>query len=151
MRKTIILLCLTVILLAGAAHLYRDPRVKQLFRSAPRVARTVEHKRHVPEQSATPQPADRPADAGTQSTAAPADEPEGTPRSLVPNETVGRILLQVLAARGLSSGISLEVSDRAIRVYGEVESAEKRRTILAVINKGREARRVDGSGLVIRN
>jgi hypothetical protein len=69
----------------------------------------------------------------------------------MPNDTVSRALLQAMAARGLSSGISLEVTDRVIRVFGHVESADRRRAVLALIENGRETRQVDDSGLVIRN
>ncbi len=156
MRRVVILLCLTIVLLVGAAHLYRDPRVRELFRTAPKAGHGIRNSSASP---AKVRPGRLPPSrAEGESPAAlvrqeheSAPEPAKPPRNMTPNETVSRVLLQVLAARDLVSGVSLEVSDRTIRVVGEVESAEKRQAILAIIEKAREMRQLDASGLIILN
>ena len=155
MRKVIILLCLTVILLAGAAHFYRDPRVRELFRSAPAAAggtrqEAAARARFATATSSSGHAADTRPPTRLRPTVTAANSGKGRADSM-PNDTVSRALLQAMAARGLSSGISLEVTDRVIRVFGHVESAGRRRAVLALIENGRETRQVDDSGLVIRN
>ncbi|NWG13302.1 MAG: hypothetical protein HXY20_07200 [Acidobacteria bacterium] len=153
MRRMIVLLCLTVVLLVGAAHLYRNPRVRELFRSAPDVGQGLKPMVApaavtTPDQSASRRPGEavRPAAVLRQRVRDP--KPEDGPHDLTSNEKTSRVLLQVLAAKGLVSGVSLEVSDHAIRVMGAVESVKKRSAILAIIEKAREARDVDATGLV---
>ncbi len=156
MRRIVLLLCSTIVLLAGAAHLYRDPRVRELFRSAPKVGRDPKSISTAPSMVKPSQPTASRSKGTHRQTSIPQPrepvlEPEDTFRNLTPNETVGRVLLQVLAAKDLASGVSLEVSDRAIRVFGEVESTEKRQAILAIIDKAREMRQVDANGLIVLN
>ena len=69
----------------------------------------------------------------------------------VPNRQVASVLLQILAARSLASGVSLSVSDEQIEVIGETASAENRATILEVIEKGRENRKIVAELLVVRS
>ncbi len=153
MRRALILLSVSIILLVAAANVYRDPRVQDLFRSAPRagskrpIARPL--KPSVPEQPVRTKRAAAPAPP--EKNHGPSREPgvESAPVNQVPNETVSRVLMQVLAAKGLSRGISLEVSDRSIRVFGEVDSKEKRETIISLIEKGRENRQLDATRLTV--
>jgi hypothetical protein len=155
MRRTLILLSCTIILLVAAAHVYRDPRVQELFRSVPRAG--TAKKPVVPQ--AVPKPSKAPARSAT--SAAPASTEENSPPargnsiptsqpSQTPNETVSRVLMQVLAAKGLVRGISLEVSDNSIAVFGEVDSDDKRQRIISVVEKGREGRRLDASRLIVQ-
>jgi hypothetical protein len=155
MRRALLLLSFAVILLVAVAHVYRDPRVRDLFRSVPKAgsskglpARTATHSAPEP-----PAPAARaPAATTVSKKGAPPEERNvvSAAANRIPNETVGRVLLQILAAKGLSRGISLEVSDGSIKVLGEVDSNDKRQAIISLIEKGRESRRLDAAGLVVQ-
>ncbi len=156
MRRTLVLLSCTIILLVAAAHVYRDPRVQELFRSLPAGTGTAK-KRVLP--PALPKPSEAPARSATSAAATslkespPPARHRGTARphpNQTPNETVSRVLFQILAAKGLARGISLEVSDGSIAIYGEVASEDMRQQIVGVIEKGREGRRLDVSGLGVR-
>ena len=87
----------------------------------------------------------RPISPPGRGTSIPPSQPSQTP-----NETVSRVLMQVLAAKGLVRGISLEVSDNSIAVFGEVDSDDKRQRIISVVEKGREGRRLDASRLIVQ-
>lgn len=154
MRRALMLLSFAVILLVAVAHVYRDPRVQDLFRSVPRAGSA----RKLPVRTATPsvpQSPVRTVPAPAPEAAAKNDAPpeeRGVPSipNQIPNETVNRVLLQILNAKGLSRGVSLEVSDASIRVYGEVDSNDKRQTIISLIEKGRESRKLDATGLTVQ-
>jgi hypothetical protein len=60
----------------------------------------------------------------------------------VENQQLARILLQIMAARGLASGISLTVTDNTIEVNGETTSLENRRAILEILENGRASRQI---------
>ncbi len=154
MRRALILLSVSIILLVAAANVYRDPRVQDLFRSAPRAG-----SRRPIAPTATPAAPEQAARTGRAPVPAPSEKKRGpslergvepSPVNQVPNETVSRILMQVLAAKGLARGISLEVSDQSIEVFGEVDSNEKRDAIISLIEKGRESRQLDATGLTVQ-
>ena len=63
---------------------------------------------------------------------------------------MSRVLLQILAAKKLADGISLMVTDNSVVVAGTVDSDQKRKQILEIIEKGRETRRIDAINLVVR-
>ncbi len=156
MRRVLVLLSLTIILLVAAAHVYRDPRVQDLFRSAPRAAstkKTIAHPVTRPSNDRRPRPEASPAPPATEKSRPPLQDTDAVSRraNQTPNETVGRVLLQILAAKGLSRGISLEVSDESVGIFGEVDSDEKRKMILSLIDKGRESRRLDATGLTVQH
>jgi len=90
----------------------------------------------IEEQKQESQAAERPA------TDAPA-------RNSATNDVVTRVVLQVLASRKLVYGVAISTSDTAIIVVGIVDSEEKRQQILAIVNKAREARRVDSRQLIV--
>jgi len=154
MRRALILLSFAVILLVAVAHVYRDPRIQDLFRSVPRAGSA----RKLPVRTATPSVPQSPARAiparapeAAAKNGAPPEE-RGAPAipNQIPNETVSRVLLQILGAKGLSRGVSLEVSDESIRVLGEVDSNDKRQAIISLIEKGRESRKLDAAGLTVQ-
>lgn len=156
MRRVLILLSVAIILLVAAANVYRDPRVQDLFRSAPRsgalnkpVVRTAP-----PANPVQPAPVERaavpPVSAGDRVRPREPDVESGSDNQ-VPNETVSRVLMQILSARGLSRGVSLAVSDQSIEVFGEVDSNEKREAIIGLLEKGRESRRLDASRLTVHH
>ncbi len=155
MRRALLLLSFAVILLVAVAHVYRDPRVQDLFRSVPKAGSS----KRLPARTATPSAPEPPARAARAPAATTVSKNGVLPEernvasaaaNRIPNETVGRVLLQILAAKGLSRGISLEVSDGSIKVLGEVDSNEKRQAIISLIEKGRESRRLDAAGLVVQ-
>ena len=156
MRRVILMLCAGTVLLVAAAHLYRDPRVRELFRSAPSSAsarnRPVRDQGVHAAQTPAPTKASAPREAAPRA-AGPDEQHEAAPVriSQTPNDVIARVLLQVLAAKKLGRGISLEVSDDVIRIFGEAQSAEGREAILRLVEKGREARRIDGTGLIVGN
>ena len=155
MRRALILLSFAIILLVAAAHVYRDPRVQDLFRSVPKAGSA---KKQIV-RPATRAPLEQPT--GAESSAAPVavvknqappqehDIASARPDQ-TPNDTVSRVLLQILAAKGLARGIALEVSDESIRIFGEVDSDDKRQKIIGLIEKGRESRRLDTTRLTIQ-
>lgn len=156
MRRALILLSFAIILLVAAAHVYRDPRVQDLFRSVPKAGSA---KKQIV-RPATRAPLEQPT-GGAGSSAAPVavvknqappqehDIASARPDQ-TPNDTVSRVLLQILAAKGLARGIALEVSDESIRIFGEVDSDDKRQKIIGLIEKGRESRRLDTTRLTIQ-
>jgi hypothetical protein len=155
MRRTLILLSCTIILLVAAAHVYRDPRVQELFRTVPKAGAT---KKTVLPQL-TPRRFGGEARANSPTPPAALEEKAVPARDHVavaphtnqtPNETVSRVLMQVLAAKGLARGISLEVSDESIAIFGEVDSDDKRQRIINVVEKGREGRHLDASRLIVQ-
>ncbi len=154
MRRALILLSFAVILLVAVAHVYRDPRIQDLFRSVPRAGSA----RKLPVRPATPSVPQSPARAIPARAPAAAEKNGGPPEergvpaipNQIPNETVSRVLLQILGAKGLSRGVSLEVSDESIRVLGEVDSNDKRQAIISLIEKGRESRKLDAAGLTVQ-
>jgi hypothetical protein len=158
MRRTLILLSFAIILLVAVANVYRDPRVQDLFRSVPRTpgagsaqkqaSRPAPHASHAKPTRAESLPA---APTVPNRHVQPQElEVESARDDRVPNETVSRVLLQVLAAKGLARGVALEVSDESIKVFGEVDSEDKRETILTLIEKGRGSRRLDAAGLTVQ-
>ncbi len=155
MRRALIMLSFAVILLVAVAHIYRDPRVQDLFRSVPRAGSV----KKVPVRPAAPTLPEPPVRAGRAPAPAAAAKNGAPPEARgaasaaanpIPNETVSRVLFQILAGKGLSQGISMEVSDGTIRVFGEVDSDDKRQAIISLIEKGRESRRLDATGLTVR-
>ncbi len=151
----------------GAFRLYQDPRVQQLFReprprpasgSVPAAGKSsvppevrISPKRRA-KNSPRPATASSPASPpGEEMAANHAAEPEVVPAAVntVDNNVVTRVILQILAARDLAYGIALSTSDQVIVVEGVVDSMEKRNQILAVLEKAREARRIDAERLTV--
>lgn len=134
---------------------WEDPRVRSLFGSD-RSDRTERPLRFLEDLPAPVQPPEQPI--GRQRSA-PSREtrpspvrqrPETAPgTNQVPNAVVARTLLQILRAKGLASGISLAVTDGEVQVYGTVPSEERLREILAVLEQGRETRRINTDGVTI--
>lgn len=154
MRRVLILLSFAIILLVVAAHVYRDPRVQELFRSAPTKDAVKRQPGHavVRRPSAPPIPS-KPTipETTVNGTTQSQEHTRASVRpNQVPNETVSGVLLRVLAAKGLAQGIALQVSDESIKVFGEVDSDAKRRDIIALIEKGRENRRLDVTELTVQ-
>ncbi len=167
MRLTLIIVALLIAITWGAYHVYRDPRVQDLFRQPE--PKTIAVPPPEPVQAAPvpdiPTPPRKPSDiqagivgatpASRQTRAAarpPEEETKEAPvaQNKVANDVVTRVLLQVLAAKNLVYGVSIRVTDKSITVDGVVNSEEKRKQILDIIEKGRETRRIDASHLVVR-
>ena len=167
MRRIVIVLGALALVGWGALRLYQHPRVQDLFYgtgSAP-----------APKSVWKIKTQDRPGAVGVQNmakptpaavrrgqTAAPPKEEETResqaaelPATAAPaqnsaaNDVVTRVVLQVLATRKLVSGVAISTSDTAIIVVGIVDSEEKRQQILAIVEKARQARRVDSQNLIV--
>ena len=144
-----------VVLLALSGHyLYREqtpdppgtgwkvrPLNSDLKRSTLSESRTSGISRSSPQR---PHPASLNRDTGQ-----PTRPQEPSPNQ-VPNQEVGRVLLQILAGQKLHDGISISVTDKYIRVAGELDSEEKKHQLLKILDGGREARRIDTRSLVVR-
>ncbi len=135
--------------LAGGGYLlYRSEPVRQLFESSsPRREHPLDFLDEVdevlPQRTAPEKP------PAVTRVAPPAAEPDPGPPA-VPNEVVTSTLLGILKARGLAYGIALSVSDRQLLVEGEVDSPEKRRQILDILEKGRGRRSLQADRLVVK-
>jgi hypothetical protein len=147
---------IVVLLLAGFGvyYLVSSPQFQELFSSRP-----------VPPELLNREPGSQPRDQNTGKTAATplpprAEPPEeerheepvagGQPADSHPsNEETGRVLLQILAARKLAAGINLTVSDQTLTVVGTVPTAEARRQILDVLNRGRGPRKIISDELIV--
>ena len=78
-------------------------------------------------------------------------EPDPEYHNQVPNEQLRKVLMQIFAAKKLAEGVSLSVTDDEVSLAGEVASAEERKQILDIVDKGREARRIDGQYLKVKD
>jgi hypothetical protein len=153
MRSVLLVTGCLAVLGAGGVYLYRDPRVRDLFRPVAPERKIVS----APAVSATPAPTDaatrRPRRAiRTPQASRPAEvEPEPvTVPNQTPNATVARVLMQILAAKRLGEEIRIVVSDTTVMVTGTADTDDQRQKILQTIEKGREARRIDAAGLIVR-
>ena len=150
------------IFLAGLYFLAQRPEIRGLFEERKTQGDPLAFLEDLPELSQKTKP-ENPAsrkkqrmegqNSSTLSAGVPMEESGPSPEDYnqVPNEELRRVLLQILAAKKLVEGISLSVTDRHVTVTGEVESSEKKKQILDVIEKGREARSIDTTDLLIRN
>ncbi len=148
---------------AAGYFLLQTPQGQKLLRSRPE--RTEDPLAFLEEKSKSfpykepDQPADaktepqlpsRPAsqarlpETGTEKTGPMASQPA------VPNEEVSRVLFGILRARNLASGISLSVSNDTLGVIGAVDSMDKKRQIIEILEKGRGIRRLDASLLEVQ-
>jgi hypothetical protein len=150
------------LLLAGGYKAYQHPKVKQLFNSPEKKENPLAFLEDLPELTPKPLPPKRTPRSPRPVPQVPREQETVEVRdgavedtevieyqNQVPNEELRRVLMQILAARKLASGISLIVTDRRVEVVGEVQDAESRRKILETVDKGREARRLDGTKLVV--
>lgn len=158
MRKFIVITALGVGLAALIAAAWQEPRIRALFTSAPARKDPLAFLRNVrvpdpPPAREKPAPGARrqthPPDVPPPPAGNPGPEPAPVVANQVPNPEVARVLMQILRARKLASGISLSVSDTEIAVHGSVASQEQLDQIVAIIEKGRETRRLDLSRVQI--
>jgi len=146
--------------------IYQQPEVKVLFQPAKAPPKDpLSFLKKLPEiHPPTPTPRRKPVRPSTTPSAAvdtteapafPADaeapEAAGEPSAAnqVPNDELARLLLQVLAAKRLVTGISIGVSDTEVLVHGEVASQERLDEIRRLLEKGRESRTLNLSGVKI--
>ena len=139
-------------LLAASIYFLSDhPRVRSLFESGPPREDPLGYLDRLPEPKVRPTPAPRKAPRKPVEPVAP-PEPQAEPEvieNIVPNRELGRVLMQILAAKKLADGIALSVTDEAVEVYGEVSSTAQKDAIAEIIEKGRESRKLDLSHLTI--
>lgn len=158
MRGIVFVAGLAAILLWAGYTLWRDPRVQDLLRApaaaggrAAPASSVGKSKGAIEKQPAVA----RPDPARPRSSAPPAPHKdvahqyEAPPANTIPNANLSRILLQILAARKLAQGISLSVSDQILSVGGTVDSEQKKRAIVEILEKARESRIIDASDLMV--
>lgn len=146
-----------VVLVALSGHyLYRDRKLKDLSETGSKVRpSTSDPKRSTPSKvtasgisrRSSPRPRATPPNQETDE----ATLPKKPSPNQVPNRELARVLLQILAAQNLADGIWIGVTDEHVQVAGELDSEEKKRQLLKILNGGREARRIDTTGLIIRD
>jgi hypothetical protein len=156
-------LAIGTLILAGGYFLSQRPEIRELFRESKSQGDPLAFLEKLPEltpkqEARKPPGRQRKRSASSRNTAAPVadlttEEIESSPEDYnqVPNEEVRKVLMQILAAKKLSRGISLSVTDRLVTVTGEVSTSGKRKQILDIIERGREARSIDATRLAIRN
>lgn len=156
-------LVLLAAVFVGAYYLYQRPEIRELFeKSEPKedplafLTDLPEIKpKPIPDRSRNRRPL-RNLEAETASQAeieTEVDEAEAVPeyQNQVPNEQLRKVFMQILAAKKLTDGVSLSVNDDHISIVGSVASSAQRDQILDVIEKGREARRIDARHLEVKN
>jgi hypothetical protein len=149
--------------LAGAVWIVsRQPEIRVLFDSTTPSENPLDFLDRLPELRApqeTPPPVPgtpRAAGAGRDREAEeapirPEDDPAPEVVNQVANDEVARVLMRILAARGLADGISIAVTDREVAIHGAVSTSEQRDQILEVVEGGREARRIGAENLTVRS
>jgi hypothetical protein len=152
-------LVLIAVLLGAGYYVYQRPEIQELFRQSNREGDPLAFLEDLPEINPRPvaKRSEKPRRLTPVVAAEPAPEaemeqPEPSPEytNQVANDQLRKVLMQILAAKKLTKGISLAVTDSAIIVTGEVESSEKRKQILDVIDRGREARRLEDQHLTVK-
>lgn len=153
--RLVVAVSLVLVLAVGILYLTDDPRVVNLLTSSLTSSESDEDPlaflEDLPEVTpkAESAPVQRKSRRPRYSAAPPPEyhEPASSePANSVSNAETLRVLTQVLRARGFD-GVSLEVTDAQIIVSGTVESTADRRQILALLERGRENRSLDTSGL----
>jgi hypothetical protein len=144
---------LAVVAGVGGYLIWQDPRVKSLLgpsvsREDPlKFLRDVQVPEPPPRRAEPARPVRKPEPGrnGTGLDDAQQSDPVSGPAALnqVPNPEVARVLIQILKARNLTSGISLSVTDTEIAVFGRVPDEAHLNEIREILEKGREARRVN--------
>lgn len=148
-----ILAILAVILLVGGYAFYRSPQGQEIFTRPDRDENPLEFLENLPEiEPIEPRPESQRPRRGPTAGQQPQDdaEPAAPYRNRVPNPEVASTVMQILAARGLASGVSISVSDTHVEVSGTVPSRTARKQILDVLEKAREARQIDAAALVVQ-
>ncbi len=152
MRRIATVGVVLVALLGASIYFLSDnPKVRSLFESGPPREDPLGYLDRLPVPKVPPPPVKRkpprkPAEPVAESE--PESEPEAI-QNMVPNQKVGRVLMQILAAKKLADGIALSVTDQAVVIYGEVSSAAKLDAIVAIVEQGRESRKVDASHVTV--
>ena len=151
--KTVALVLLALIIVA-ALVLYRSPEVRELV--APR-KQTRENPLDFLEREPPRRPAEQaPREVRPVSEKTPRQQPRQPSEAAqeqaeqLSSEELSRVLPQILAAQRLADGVSIVVDTETIAVGGEVDSEDKRRRILHILDSGRGARRVEAEGLTVR-
>jgi hypothetical protein len=149
-------------LLIGSYYLYQRPEIRVLFATPKEEGDPLAFLNDLPEikpnsSPKQPNPRYRPRklEPVPESETPPAEQ-EAEPLeeefiNQVPNDQLRRVFLQILAAKKLAHGVSLSVTDDQVLLMGVVDTAEKRQQILDIIDRGREARRIDGQRLMVKD
>lgn len=147
-----VLAILAAILVVGGYAFYRSPQGQEIFTRPDREESPLEFLERLPDIEpieTKPQPLRNRQDAVPDRQSQRAAEPAAPYRNRVPNSEVASTVMQILAARGLASGVSVSASDTRVEVSGTVKSRADREQILDILEKAREARRIDAAALVV--
>jgi len=161
--RLLVKLILIVVGLGAGYHVFQRSEIQELFKESTRDGDPLAFLEDLPEikpkpRSERPAVRRKPRASLAQAEAAPGpdvaveiEQSDTAPEYLnqVPNDQLRTVLMQILAAKKLAQGVSLSVSDSVISVTGEVDSAEKRQQILDIVDRGREARRLDRQFLAV--
>ena len=141
-------------ILVAAYAVYQRPEIQELFTEPAAGNDPLAFLENLPEITPEPQPKAerRPSAARSRALSTSAEDTEESEeyRNQIPNQQLARVLMQILGAKKLAAGVSLSVTDEKVSVVGEVDSEEQRRQILDIVDRGREARRVDGHLLKVK-
>jgi hypothetical protein len=167
LRRLVIVFGALVLISWGGWRLYQHPQVQDLFygsgkATGPRSVWKVKtqdgpaagHTQDMAKSSGATARREKttasPAEARKQdSSAVELAATEPLAQNSAANDVVTRVVLQVLAGKKLVSGVAISTSDTEIIVVGIVDSEEKRQQILAIVEKARQARRVDSKNLLV--
>lgn len=145
-----VLAILAAILVVGGYAFYRSPQGQEIFTRPDREESPLEFLERLPEiEPMEPKPQRNRQDAAPERQSQDVAEPAAPYRNRVPNSEVASTVMQILAARGLASGVSVSASDTRVEVSGTVKSRADREQILDILEKAREARRIDAAALVV--
>jgi len=153
---------LVLLIVAGGYLALQQPEIRTLFTDTEKAENPLDFLDDLPEvnsrpvvkkshsRQSTPLFAGAPAATTDARSDESAEEPDAVKTDSLSNIQTARILIQILKAKDLVSGISLNVSDDAVEVFGEVDSRERKQDILAILEKGRGARELRSDQLRIR-
>jgi len=163
MRFLVKLIAVAVIALVSY-QVYERPEIQELFKESRTNGDPLAFLEDLPEVKPKVRPEKSPrtrkpsvleSEVVTDADTEPAleEETETLPeyQNQVPNDELRKVLMQILAAKKLAGGISLAVTDQEITLAGDVASAEDRKEILDIVDRGRETRRINGRDLKVRN
>ncbi len=153
MKRALKWIVLAGLIGVGGFYVFNSPRVQEIV-SSPSRPETSKVPKSVPDLS-TEEPRPRPRTktpkkaikVSKEVSPAPAEPSPSVREGQLPNRDLSRVLMQILGAQKLTSGISIGVDDDQVSLFGEVDSEEKRRKIISIVNRGRGARRLDSSNL----
>ena len=144
---------LIILLLAGAYYAYQRPEIRALFEANKKPEKPLDFLNNLPDVNSRPikkkPPVHRAPPRAVEEPVIEEMDESSPVQNQIPNLETARVLMQILRAKGLASGISINVTDDSINVFGKVDSEAQKQQILDVLEKGRESRTIKATELVI--